>query len=166
MRKFYSDLLQENTTFKRKIRNVDLKHKLLISSSLELVKSLNLDGCDESISYYLSCLAFPHDVKKILRKSIASDSENSHIYENGVEIIQRIENALSKYSKKVLNEFIMVPEIALLLLNYLQKVQNKEYEHHYSTLKDLADKSISENSKNISENKSDQVEAKIVKLLA
>ena len=50
----------------------------------------------------------------------------------------------SEIEKKVLKEFTKMPEVSVLLLNYLGKVNNTEYQDHYKMLKDLATESIDE----------------------
>jgi hypothetical protein len=49
---------------------------------------------------------------------------------------------MTRYSKKVMQDFIRIPEIWLLLLNYLSKVRNEEYQQHYQMLSEMATHSM------------------------
>jgi len=144
MRQYYADLLQDNTNYRRKMRNIKLKHKLLISCSKEVADSIALSDFQKSLPFYLASVAFPIDVKKIMKKSAKSNSKHRSLFNQGVDIINNIETALSKFSKKVLEDFVKMPEICILLLNYLSKVDNQEYQEHYKMLKVMASDSISE----------------------
>lgn len=144
MRKYYSDLLQDNTNYRRKMRNVKLKHKLLISCSIEVTNNLKLEKFRKSLPFYLAAIAFPVDLKKIMKKGSKAKPKNKEDFESGVDIIDNIENALTKFNKKVLKDFTKMPEVSVLLLNYLGKVNNTEYQDHYKMLKDLATESIDE----------------------
>lgn len=145
MRKFYSELLQDNSEYKRKIRNIKLKHQKLIRCSLELAKTLSLGNSDEAVAFYLTAVAFPTDLKKILAKGISEEPENKGLFNEGIREIERIECALTRYSKRVMDEFIKIPEVCMLLLNYLDKVENEEYDDHYKMLKEMANESLETN---------------------
>ena len=41
-----------------------------------------------------------------------------------------------------MNNFMRIPEIWFLLLNYLSKVKNEEYKEHYDMLKDMAGQTL------------------------
>jgi hypothetical protein len=44
MRKYYADLVQDNSEYRRKIRNIGIKHKTLIGCSLSLARILSLSN--------------------------------------------------------------------------------------------------------------------------
>jgi hypothetical protein len=142
MRKYYADLLQNNSAYKRKMRNIKLKHKMLIECSQLLTTSLNLGGYEDSLPFYLAAIAFPTDLRKILNKGIEKKPENQKEFESCKRVIDTIECALTRYSKKVLDDFIKMPEICKLLLNYLKKVRNEEYQEHYEMLTQMAKVSL------------------------
>jgi len=139
MRKYYSDLVQDNSEYKRKIRNISVKHKTLVNCWLSLAKALSLTEKEENVAFYLTAIAFPSDLKKILNKTIAQNPESKENLSFGLKTIDIIENAMTRFSKKVMKDFMDIPEICLLLVNYLGKVKNSEYEDHYTMLKDMAD---------------------------
>jgi hypothetical protein len=41
-----------------------------------------------------------------------------------------------------MNNFMRIPEICFLLLNYLSKVKNEEYKEHYVMLKEMANQTL------------------------
>lgn len=142
MRKYYSDLVQDNSEYKRKIRNIKLKHKTLVSCALELAKTLALSSAPNNVAFYLTAIAFPTDLRKILSKAGEENPSSKHRYNIGMQAIDKIENAMTRYSKKVMNEFMDIPEVCLLLLNYLSKVENREYSEHIQMLKEMATESL------------------------
>lgn len=163
MRKYYSDLLQDNTDYRRKMRNINLKHKLLISCSAQVTDSMGVSDFKKSLPFYLAAVSFPIDVKKILKKASKNNSKQKAKFLAGTDIINNIERALGKFSKKILEDFIKMPEICVLLLNYLSKVNNDEYKEHYRMLKDLSNDSIREYHKTGIDSE-EKVEAKIFDL--
>lgn len=164
MRKYYADLVQDNSEYKRKIRNIKLKHKTLVCCCIDLAKALSLSDADNNVAFYLTAIAFPTDLRKILIKHRDEVQSNSEELQVGLTAIDKIENAMTRYSKKVMNEFMKIPEICLLLLNYLSKVKNEDYKEHYKFLKELANTSLESYSKTDLSNKS-SVEGQLINLI-
>lgn len=142
MRKYYADLVQDNSEYKRKIRNISLKHKTLINCCYNLAETLSLSESSASVAFYLSAIAFPTDLRKILNKSMEEFPESKNEFSIGLKAIDRIESAMTRYNKRVMKEFIGVPEICYLLLHYLGKVKNQEYVEFYETLKKMAGETL------------------------
>lgn len=156
MRKYYADLLQGNSEYKRKMRNIKLKHKMLMSCSTSLSTDLNLPDCH----FFLAAIAFPNDLRKILIKAEQIKPDFKREFVTCRQIIDTIDCALTRYSKKVLDEFIKIPEICDLLLHYLNKRTHPEYADHYKMLKEMAAASI-EKSQFISAFKAFRIENRI-----
>jgi hypothetical protein len=142
MRKYYADLVQDNSEYKRKIRNIKLKHKTLINCCYNLAEMLGLSDCNTSVAFYLSAIAFPTDLRKILKKSISEFPENKAQFSIGLKAIERIESAMTRYNKRVMKEFIGVPEICYLLLHYISKMKNEDYGEFYKLLKEMANETL------------------------
>lgn len=142
MRKYYAELVQDNSEYKRKIRNIRVKHKTLINWAKDLAKALSLSSSDNNVAFYLTALAFPTDLRKILVNAGEENPDNKSEFSVGIQAIDIIENAMTRYSKKVMQDFIRIPEIWLLLLNYLSKVRNEEYQQHYQMLSEMATHSM------------------------
>lgn len=148
MRKYFADLLQGNSEYKRKMRNIKIKHEMLASCSVSLIKTLKFSEYEDSLPFYLAALAFPNDLRKILNKAEAQKPTNGKEFESCRDIIDTIEAALSRYSKKVLQKFMGMPEICKLLIHYLSKVRNAEYQDHFKMLKEMAEVSLEKTSYN------------------
>lgn len=146
MRKYYADLIQDNSEYKRKIRNIKVKHQTLINCALELARTLELSENYDYVAFYLIAVAFPTDLRKILNKGIAAFPNNKNEFAVGLKEIDVIENAMTRYNKKVMKDFMKVPEISLLLIYYLNKVNNEDYDEHFRALKDMATSTVKENS--------------------
>jgi hypothetical protein len=69
MKKYFADLIQNNTNYRRNMRNIRLKHKLLIESSKEVTEKLGYQMLVKSIPFFLASIAFPIDMKKALFKA-------------------------------------------------------------------------------------------------
>lgn len=164
MRKYYADLVQDNSEYKRKIRNIGLKHKTLIGCSLSLARILSLSNWAENVAFYLTAIAFPNDLKKILAKATAICPENKSEFALGLNSIDVIENAMTRYSKKVMNNFMRIPEIWYLLLNYLSKVKNNEYKEHYDMLKEMANQTLHKETDNET-SAEEKPESKVIKYI-
>jgi len=119
---------------------------------------------DETLPFYLAAIAFPTDLRKILLKASTNKPENAKEFNACKGILDTIENAMSRYSKKVLEDFIRMPEVSMLLLNYLSKRKNAEYKEHYKMLKEMAEVSLEKYSFT-SAPKSYKVEANIFSLI-
>jgi hypothetical protein len=67
MKKYYSNLFQDNTNFRRKMRNIKLRHKMLIACSVDVSENLGISGFDKTLPFFLASIAFPLDMKKVLK---------------------------------------------------------------------------------------------------
>ena len=122
MRNYYWDLIQDNTSYRRKMRNIKLKHKMLIMYSKQLSESLFSAQLNEWTSFFLAALAFPSDMKKILRQSLKIKKNSKDHISKALELIGVIEGVMKNFSTKSLVNFLQINEISCLLLNYLAKV--------------------------------------------
>jgi hypothetical protein len=95
-----------------------------------------------SIPFFMASIAFPIDMKKTLFKAAELRPQSRDELNVCINTIIVLERAMSRFSEKALNEFTSIPEISLLLLNYLSKVKNKEYEEYYEMLKEAAERSL------------------------
>lgn len=142
MRKYYADLLQDNSDYKRKIRNIKLKHKKLINCSIALAHSLDLGGITDNVAFYLAAVAFPQDLKKILVKQLKNPQVRNDQVKAAINSVDTIEKALTRFSKQVIEDFLNIPEICLLLLHYLNKVSNPDYKNYFKVLNEMATTSL------------------------
>lgn len=75
-------------------------------------------------------------------KAASLRSDLSESFNSAIELIVKLEKIMCRFSERGLEDFISIPEIALLLLKYLSSVQNKRYRPHYERLRKMAEKSI------------------------
>lgn len=139
MRRYYADLLQSNTNYRRKIRNIHKKHQMLVASCTEIAKELCIEGYQESLPFFIAAISFPIDMRKILMKASRMKRGQDKSFIKGVEIIKHVEKAMLNFSEKTLKDYIDIPEISSLLLHYLSLVENRQYEEHYEFLREMAE---------------------------
>ena len=131
---------------------------------MQIANLLNIEQFKDSLGFYLAAVAFPNDLRKILKNAIRDNPEHKKEFEFGLQALDRIDDALTKYSNRCMKEFIKIPEICLLLKHYLSKVKNTEYSEHYKSLNDMATASL-ETFDKIKNEKIESIEAKIFKLI-
>ena len=76
-----------------------------------MAKALSLSSSDNNVAFYLTALAFPTDLRKILVNAGEENPNNKSEFSVGIQAIDIIENAMTRYSKKVMQDFIRIPEI-------------------------------------------------------
>lgn len=107
-----------------------------------MARTLGLSEADNNVAFYLTAIAFPTDLRKILKKTQDENIDKKPEIMVGLRALDKIENAMTRFSRKVMNDFMSIPEICMLLLNYLTKVKNQEYQEHYKSLKEMAEKTL------------------------
>jgi hypothetical protein len=139
MRRYYCNKLETMTPYVRKEKKIKHKHQTLIKSIHQTVKDLKLDSFGPNISFYFSLFAYSCDMRKILEKSKSGpylsdnyDIDIPLIYK-AIQLINLIENALNRFSKKIFSKLINIPEISFMVQHYLasnpESFENsKEYE--------------------------------------
>jgi len=147
MRKYYADMLQKTTNYRRNMRNVKLKHQMLIGCSIDVARGLKLEHFDESLPFFIASVSFPVDMKKILMKAAELSEDQDNQFEVAINTIKHIEKAMARFSSKALDNFMSIPEMSMLLLHYLKLVENSEYQEHYQMLKSLAEEKLNEQKK-------------------
>jgi hypothetical protein len=140
MKKYYINYILENTNYRRNMRNIKLKHRLLIQSSTEITEKLEFTLLKNSMPFYIMAVAFPVDFKKILTKASKLVPDEGDFFNKQISKILKIELVMSKFSTKTLDDFISIPEVSLLLQHYLSKVDNKNYQRCYKLLIKLSEK--------------------------
>lgn len=164
MRKYYADLIQDNTDFDRKARNIKLKHQKLVNSAIIITRKLSLDGHTDIIAFYLLAFSFPIDFKKLLTLKLKMLDSDKALFSTALEALKGVETALSKYSKKVMHEFQNIPEACLLLQHYLTRVRNYKYQNYYKKLKKLSADGVSNNPHKATD-PTDRFESKVIRLI-
>jgi hypothetical protein len=106
-------------------------------------------------------------MKRILKKAVNLKEGQKECLHLAMNLITKFERIMCKFSIQGLEEFISIPEIALLLLNYLSNIKNRRYRLHYEGLKKLAEDSVaaSLNTNDSNEILNPKNEVKVMKLL-
>lgn len=139
MRRYYCGKLETMTPYLRKEKKIKLKHQTLIKCTKQIVDELGLNNFGPNMAFYFSLFAYSCDMRKILEKSkttfyICANSEDDiPLMNKAIQIINLIENALNRFSKKIFNKLIDIPEIAYMIQHFLaqnpESLENtKEYE--------------------------------------
>lgn len=142
MRKYYSDLLQDNTEFTRKQRNIKIKHKRLVSGAIQIAETLGYSSNKYVVAFYLASVSFPQDFRKCLYNALKKNKAMADLILEAIDTINKIEITLTKFSKKVMDDFAELPEACLLLSHYLDRVNNPNYKGYFRILKNLAEAGI------------------------
>ena len=158
MRQYFIDLLQTSTLYKRRMRNIKKKHKFLLECSTELTEKLGFKSFKTTIPFYIASIAFPFDMKKTLQKASSLWPEETELFEAQIKKIDTLQLAMTKFSSKILTDFVSFPEMSLLTLYYLSKVSNQKYEDYYQMLKKEAEDSLETSCSTEAENPEEQRE--------
>jgi hypothetical protein len=119
--------METMTTYIRKEKKIKFKHQTLIKSIQRIVNELGLSDFGPNMPFYFSLFAYSCDMRKILDKSKATpylcDNPNIDIdlINKAIQLINLIENALNRFSKKIFAKLINIPEISYMIQDYLSK---------------------------------------------
>jgi len=123
--------MESMTTYVRKEKKIKLKHQTLISSIKQIVKELGLESFGPNIAFYFSLFAYSCDMRKILEKCKANmylcneDDVDIFIINKAIQLINLIENALNRFSKKIFHRLIEIPEISYMIQDFLTHARDE-----------------------------------------
>lgn len=80
-------LAKDNSEYKRKIRNLKVKHQKLICSTMQIASMLNFTQFKDSLGFYLAAVAFPNDLKKILKNAIKDIPQHESEFKFGLQAL-------------------------------------------------------------------------------
>ena len=151
MRRFYCAKLETMTPYLRKEKKIKLKHQTLIKCTKQIVEDLGLDKFGPNMAFYFALFAYSCDMRKILEKSkatfyLCANSEiDVPLINKAIQIINLIENALNRFSKKIFNKLIDIPEIAYMIQHFLaQNPESLENTREYEECIQILDEKSSE----------------------
>jgi len=120
MRRFFCFKLETQTDYKRKEKKIKLKHETLVRCCEKITNDLGLASFSPNMSFYFSLFAYSCDMRKILEKLKANDPlADIALINKAISIINLIENALNRFSKKIFNRLIDIPEISHMIQYFL-----------------------------------------------
>ena len=114
----------------------------MIRAAVSVTKTLNFDRFQESLGFYLAAIAFPGDLRKMIKSTSEDMPKYKKEFIKGLHILNKIEDAFIRYSKNILKEFIRIPEACLLLRNFLETIEEKELSETHTQLKDMSSKTL------------------------
>lgn len=113
-----------------------LSIRTLLKVANKICEELGLDVFSPNMSFYFALFAYPCDMRKILdkfkdsHKQIDSDlsdelTEQIRLANQAISIINLIENAMNRFSKKIFKRLMDIPEIAHMMKYFLQEGRNQ-----------------------------------------
>ena len=93
------------------------------------------------MAFYFSLFAYSCDMRKILEKCKETHPSKSRSINKSIVIINLIDTVLNRFSKKVFNKIIEIPEISYMIQHYLhQSGESIENSYEYQECIDILDK--------------------------
>jgi hypothetical protein len=131
MRRFYCHKMETSTAYKRKEKKIKFKHENLIKCCQLICEDLKLSEYSPNMSFYFSLFAYSCDMRKVFEKykvnvAISKTTVTPEVAERimminkAISIINLIENTLNRFSKKIFNRLIDIPEVAYLVQYFLE----------------------------------------------
>lgn len=120
MRRYFCTLLEANTGYNRKEKCIFTKHKQLVKCIFEGVQKLGFNEVGPNMPYYFAAFAYPNDMKKILKESKQQFRIQNDLLCQASFIVRQIDNAFNRFSKKVFEEVLAIPQISFLIQHYLK----------------------------------------------
>lgn len=164
MRRYYCSKLETQTDYHRKEKRIKLKHQTLINCTHQIVEQLGLADFGPNIAFYFCLFAYSCDMRKILEKSKGQmylvDAPDADVFliNKAIQLINLIENALNRFSKKIFHRLMEIPEISYLIQHYF-KHGHESYENNTEYLDCV--KILDEKSRDVLSNLSDPKRAEV-----
>ena len=70
--------------------------------------------------FYYMAIAYPSELKKVLNEAKNSQRNKVSIVNQSLSIVKLIENVLNRFSKRIFNDFMEIPEISVLVQYFLR----------------------------------------------
>lgn len=124
MRRHYCKLLEDVTGYNRKEKCLHIKHKELLKNIVEGISKLNFNNFASNMAFYFGAFAYPSDMRKILEESKQQYRTQNEVLSQALYIVQLVDNCFNRYSKKVLNDMLSIPQFSFLIYYYLSNVDD------------------------------------------
>lgn len=139
MRRYYCQLLESTTGYNRKEKCLKVKHKDLLKSLLKGMPMLNFSDFAPNMAFYFGAFAYPSDLRKILEESKQQFRTQNEVLSQAMFIVELVDNCFNRFSKKILNDILSVPQFSFLIHYYLENVDDlseypKPFQNCFSTL--------------------------------
>lgn len=142
MRRFFWKLLEENTNYDRKEKCINTKHKQLIKYISIGMQTLGFNTFANNMPFYFAAFAYPSDMRKILEESKQQFRTQNEIISQATYIVELVDNWFNRFSKKILNDMLSIPQISFFIHYYLTNVDDfSEYPRSFKSCYDILIKS-------------------------
>ena len=142
MRRYFCQLLEDNTDYNRKEKWINTKHKQLVKYISEGMERLGFNEFGKNMPFYFAAFAYPSDMRKILEESKQQFRTQNETISQAIFIVELIDNCFNRFSKKVLNDLLTIPQISFFINYYLSNVNDfSEYPKSFKSWYDVLLKS-------------------------
>mgnify|MGYP003572333729 CR=1 FL=1 len=124
MRRYYCQLMEDTTGYNRKEKQCSIKHQELIKKLSLGVDKLGFSGFAENMPFYYAAFAYPNDMRKILEESKSHYRTKNDLLSQALFIVRLVDNCFNRYSKKVLQDVLSVPQFSFLINHFLNNVDD------------------------------------------
>jgi len=103
------------------------------------MKKLNFNDFSNNMAFYFGAFAYPSDMRKILEESKQQYRTQNEVLSQALYIVQLVDNCFNRFSKKVLNDMLSIPQFSYFINYYLVNVDDlseypKPFQNCYKTL--------------------------------
>lgn len=74
--------------------------------------------------FYFAAFAYPSDMKKILKESKQQFRTQNELLCQATYLVHLVDNAFNRFSKKVFDDLLAIPQVAFLIQYYLDNAQD------------------------------------------
>lgn len=138
MRRFFWQLLEDHTDYNRKEKWISTKHKLLVRYISEGMERLGFNDFGKNMPFYFAAFAYPSDMRKILEESKQQFRTYHETISQAIFIVELVDNCFNRFSKKVLNDLLTIPQISFFINYYLSNI-NESFSEYPKSFKSWYD---------------------------
>lgn len=85
---------------------------------------LGFSNFSKNMPFYFGAFAYPNDMRKILEESKQQYRTQNAVLTQAIYIVELVDNCFNRFSKKILNDLLGVPQFSFLLHYYLTNVDD------------------------------------------
>ena len=103
------------------------------------MNKLGFSSFSNNMAFYFGAFAYPSDMRKILEESKQQYRTQNEVLSQALYIVQLVDNCFNRFSKKVLNDMLSIPQFSFFINHYLANVDDlseypKPFQNCYKTL--------------------------------
>lgn len=113
-------MLEDSTGYNRKEKSLHIKHKDLIKSLAKGMPILGFNSFSMNMPFYFGAFAYPSDMRKIIEESKQQYRTQNEVLTKALFVVELVDNCFNRFSKKILNDLLAVPQFSFLIHYYLE----------------------------------------------